>query len=49
VSDIADEVDMDSVIENIVNNDQCLDYTALAKALIRELGAANRVEVKSSK
>jgi hypothetical protein len=48
VSDIAEEVDMDSVIEAIVNNDDCLDYKALAKALIRELGVARTVEVRSS-
>lgn len=48
-SDIAAEVDMDAVIEQIVNNDDWVDYTALAKALIRELGASSKVEVRASK
>jgi hypothetical protein len=49
VSDIAEEVDMDAVIENLVNNDDCLDYKELAKALIRELGVARTVEVLPGK
>lgn len=48
LSELANQVDMDAVIENLVNGDDCIDYTALAKALIRELGAASKVECRPS-
>ena len=46
LSSLADNIDTDAIVEALVNSEECLDYTKLAKALLKQFAKATAVEVR---